>query len=79
MDGQMTLAEVAEGIVQYTNEGLGVMIHRSDEMAAAVRAARELLERCEKKLSPIDEVCGDSDCDRCNLIADIRKLIGGAE
>lgn len=81
MDGQMTLAEVAEGIVQYTNEGLGVMIHRSDEMAATVRAAMELLERCDKAITRYAAFTPTSahvvNNYEWELLADIRKLRGG--
>lgn len=47
-----------------------------DKVAATVRAADELLGRCEKTLHCLTyDNCGR--CNRCKLIADIRKIRGG--
>lgn len=76
----MTLAEMADELQKYA-DGDGIVLAGTHTMAATVRAADELLGRCEAKLLHIgnmDECTHVGDCcETCKLLTDIRKIRGG--
>lgn len=76
----MTLATLKQFILaEKTDNGVRLGDHDLERMAATVRLADELLERCESAFwHPRDAICQDGGkCGRCKILAEIRAIRGG--